>query len=146
MFRPYLKRASYYETDQMGVVHHSNFIRWFEDSRIDYLDQAGFTYKRMEELDAMLPVMEVTCKYKKSVRFSDDVYITTKIVGFNGFRMDLEYQVIDAHTLEICATGTSLHCFFSHEMKPLRTKKSHPEIYEVFSSRCGLDMYEIKPL
>lgn len=145
-FVPFLKTVSYYETDMMGVVHHSNFIRWFEDSRIDYLTQAGFPYKRMEDLDAMLPVMEVGCKYRKSVKFGDCVYVTTKIVGFNGFRLDLEYEVLDAQTLELCATGTSQHCFFTHDMKPVRTKRTHPEIYKVFASRCGEDMYKLVPL
>ena len=45
MIRPYLHNAKYYETDQMGIIHHSNYIRWFEEARIDYMNQIGLTYK-----------------------------------------------------------------------------------------------------
>ena len=51
MIRPYLHNAKYYETDQMGIIHHSNYIRWFEEARIDYMNQIGLTYKKMEEAD-----------------------------------------------------------------------------------------------
>lgn len=46
MIRPYLHNAKYYETDQMGIIHHSNYIRWFEEARIDYMNQIGLTYKK----------------------------------------------------------------------------------------------------
>ena len=47
---PYEHKVQYYETDQMGIVHHSNYIRWFEEARVDFLDQVDMSYARMEEL------------------------------------------------------------------------------------------------
>lgn len=49
MIKPYQHLAKYYETDQMGIIHHSNYIRWFEEARIDYMNQIGLTYNRVGE-------------------------------------------------------------------------------------------------
>ena len=53
----YEHRVSYYETDQMGIVHHSNYIRWFEDARVDFLEKVGFSYAKMEEIGIMIVVL-----------------------------------------------------------------------------------------
>ena len=58
---PYIHKVDFYETDQMGVVHHSNYIRWFETARIDALDQAGLTYAKMEEDGHYLPYKHKCC-------------------------------------------------------------------------------------
>ncbi|MFQ7173111.1 MAG: acyl-CoA thioesterase [Thomasclavelia ramosa] len=60
MIRPYLHNAKYYETDRMGIIHHSNYIRWFEEARIDYMNQIGLTYKKMEEEGIISPVLSIS--------------------------------------------------------------------------------------
>ena len=62
--RPYEHTAQYYETDQMGIIHHSNYIRWMEEARMDLMDQMGFSYKAMEEMEIISPVLSVNCEYK----------------------------------------------------------------------------------
>ena len=62
--RVYEHKVQYYETDQMGIVHHSNYIRWFEEARVDVLDQIGIGYKKMEEAGVISPVLEVHAAYK----------------------------------------------------------------------------------
>ena len=57
-------KVQYYETDGMGIVHHSNYIRWFEEARVDLLEQLGFGYDRIEEAGYSGPVLEVSCQYK----------------------------------------------------------------------------------
>lgn len=52
---PYERTAHYYETDRMGIIHHSNYIRWFEETRIHYLDKAGYPYSEMEKDGVMIP-------------------------------------------------------------------------------------------
>ena len=69
--QPYIREAKYYETDQMGIIHHSNYIRWMEEARIDLLDQIGYPYSRFEEMGYMSPVLHADCEYKKSVKFDD---------------------------------------------------------------------------
>ena len=95
---PYERKAFYYETDQMGVIHHSNYIRWFEEARVDFLEKAGFSYKRMEDMGVMIPVLGASCEYKNAVRFSDTVIIVPKIKEFNGFKMTVTYRVIRKRT------------------------------------------------
>ena len=66
--QPYQHIAQYYETDQMGIIHHSNYIRWFEESRIDYLKQIGLPYEDMEKNGMISPVLEVSCQYMKMMK------------------------------------------------------------------------------
>lgn len=138
---PYERKAFYYETDQMGVIHHSNYIRWFEEARVDFLEKAGFSYKRMEDMGVMIPVLGASCEYKNAVRFSDTVIIVPKIQEFNGFKMTVSYRVIRKEDNLLMAVGETKHCFSNKEMRPIRTKKDYPEIFEVFNSVIGVDFY-----
>ena len=123
-------RAQYYETDQMGIVHHSNYIRWFEESRVEFLDKIGYSYKKLEEDGIISPVLEITCKYKSMVHFGDDVIITPTIKEFNGVRLTIYYEIIEACTKELRSFGTSSHCFLGIDGLPLRMKKDHFELYK----------------
>ena len=69
------RKANYYETDQMGIVHHSNYIRWFEEARLYYMEAIGLPYELMEEAGIFIPVLGVSCDYKVSVRFAETVCI-----------------------------------------------------------------------
>jgi acyl-CoA thioester hydrolase len=129
----YTRQAFYYETDQMGVIHHSNYIRWFEEARVYFLEQIGFGYDKMEALGILSPVLGITCEYKNSVRFNDTVLIYPKIEFFNGIKMTISYKVLDAKTNQIMATGESKHCFVSPDFKPIRMKKDYTEIYNIIS-------------
>ena len=60
----YIHKVQNYETDQMGIVHHSNYIRWFEEARTAYLEEAGAGYKGMEEAGIISPVVSVACRYQ----------------------------------------------------------------------------------
>lgn len=120
---PYLHRANYYETDQMGLIHHSNYIRWMEEARIDFLEQIGWGYRELEEHGLMIPVTAVSCQYKSPVKFGDTVRISVKITNYQGVRLSLEYQITDDKTGRLCAVGSSSHCFCNQNGRPLRLKK-----------------------
>ncbi len=64
-FRPYKHKAQYYATDTMKIVHHSNYIRWMEEARVDMLEQMGLGYDVMEQAGVLSPVVSVECEYKK---------------------------------------------------------------------------------
>lgn len=129
----YERSPFYYETDRMNVIHHSNYIRWFEEARIDYMKKIGFPYDKMEAIGIMMPVLSAECKYRSSVRFGDTVIIHTSITSFNGFKMEIHYKVNDKLTNELRASGSTSHCFTDMNMKPVRINKTYPEIYEAFS-------------
>ena len=75
----YTHRIAYYETDRMGVAHHSNYIRWMEEARVDFLERIGWPYGKMEELGVLSPVIAVNCEYKKSTTFDDLVSIRVTV-------------------------------------------------------------------
>lgn len=127
---PYGREVFYYETDQMQIVHHSNYIRWFEETRIAVLRQIGIPYDEMERQGFLIPVLDVSCHYQVAFRFGDAFEIVPKIDKFNGLRMHLTYEVYDAKTKKLRATGESSHCFTDQNLVPLRMKKEHPDIYE----------------
>lgn len=68
---PYCRNIYYYETDRMDVVSHTNYIRWMEEARIDFMKKIGIPYHEIEKSGFMLPVLEVECKYKKSLTYGD---------------------------------------------------------------------------
>ena len=68
-FAPYVRRAFYYETDKMAIVHHSNYIRWFEESRIDFMRRAGLDCAMLEGEGILMPVTGVEAKYRSSIFF-----------------------------------------------------------------------------
>ena len=82
--RPYEHHAKYYETDQMGIIHHSNYVKWMEEARMDLMDQMGLSYKQMEEMEIISPVLSIAVEYHSMVHFDDTVVIQTKLVKYNG--------------------------------------------------------------
>lgn len=130
--KPYIHHAKYYETDQMGIVHHSNYIRWMEEARMDVMSQFGISYRDMEEQGVISPVVSVSCQYKSMVHFDDTVKIQVKVLKYNGVRLDLEYEVTDNDSGELRTKGTSTHCFLDKEGHVISLKHDHPEIDERF--------------
>ncbi len=139
----YEHRVSYYETDRMGIVHHSNYIRWFEDARVDFLEQVGFSYDKMEDMGIMIIVLGASCEYKSSARFGDRVVIIPKISEYNGFKMTVTYEVLNRSDGTLLATGETRHCFTDLDLKPVRVKRDHPDIYKVFADFTGVDIREL---
>ena len=130
----YQHKVQYYETDMMSIVHHSNYIRWFEEARMDFLEQAGYSYKRFEDEGIISPVLEITAKYRSMVRFGDIVNIEVHMRSFTGLKFGLEYIISDSITGEVRVTGTSEHCLLDKMHKPVRLKKINPELYALLES------------
>ena len=128
----YEHKAQYYETDQMGIIHHSNYIRWFEEARTDLLDSIGFGYDQMEESGIIIPVLSVHCDYKSMVYYNQTVYIIPTVDFFNGIKLTISYQVIDKLSGELKATGISNHCFLNAQHRPVSLKKVNQSIYDLF--------------
>lgn len=142
MSHDYIHHAQYYETDQMGCVHHSNYIRWMEEARIHMLELVGCGYKSMEAEGVMIPVLGVSCQYKSMVHFDDQVRICVWLKEYNGIRMTIGYEMRDAATGELRTLGESSHCFLTKEGRPLSLKRSHPSWDQLFS---GLLEHNPKP-
>ncbi len=134
----YEHQAQYYETDQMGIIHHSNYIRWMESARIWWMQQNGIDYAKMEEQGVISPVLEVSCQYKSMVHFGDWVLIKVGIESYNGIRLVLSYRIEDKKSGELRTVGTSQHCFLDRSGRPISLKKSYPMYDKAF--RNGLEV------
>lgn len=131
-FDPYEKKAQYYETDSMGIIHHSNYIRWFEEARVDLMEKMGMGYDLMEQDGIVSPVLGVTCEYKSPVKFGDVVLITCMIKAYNGVKMLVEYSITDKKTGEIKCVGKTEHCFLNIQGRPISLKRNFKEFDEIF--------------
>lgn len=128
--KSYLHKVQYYETDKMGITHHSNYIRWMEEARIDFLSQIGISYAKLESEGIISPVLAVDCRYKRSTTFSDTISIDVKVKEFKGVRLVLEYTMKNAADDSLVLTGTTEHCFLNMESRPVNMKKEFPEIFQ----------------
>ena len=112
----------------MGIIHHSNYIRWMEEARLDLMEQIGLPYKEMEGMAVISPVLSVSCEYHSMVHFDDTVVIETRIIKYNGIKMELEYRMTDKETGELRTTAKSAHCFLNRAGRPISLKRSYPEL------------------
>lgn len=128
----YTHKVQYYETDQMGIAHHSNYIRWFEEARTDYMEQLGMGYSEMEKHGIVSPVLGVDATYLRMARFGDTVTIKTKITSYNGIKLSVEYEVYNQETGLINCKGTTHHCFLNKLGRPISLKKDLIEFHNMF--------------
>ena len=128
----YERTINYYETDKMGVVHHSNYIRFLEEARCTLLNELGYSYGRIEDEGVMIPVLEVDCKYKYHVTAFDTILIDLKIVEFNGVKMKVKYTITNKANGNLVMEAETKHCFTNTNLRPINTKKEHKDIYDVF--------------
>ena len=135
----YERMINYYETDKMGVVHHSNYIRFLEEARCHMLNRLGYSYGRIEDEGVMIPVLEVNCKYKYPVTAFDTIVIDLKIVEFNGVKMTVKYIITNKSSGNLVMEAETKHCFTNNDLKPINTKKEHKDIYDVFYSQLEVE-------
>lgn len=130
----YERRINYYETDKMGIVHHSNYIRFLEEARCYMLDEMGIPYSHFEEQKIMIPVLGVNCSFKQHVTFDDIIVIKPYIKDFNGVRLTVGYNVTNKANGITVLTGETKHCFTDTNLKLIRLQKSFPYIYDKFNN------------
>ncbi|CAN5628187.1 thioesterase family protein [soil metagenome] len=111
-------RVRYAETDQMGIVHHSNYLVWFEAGRSDLCRARGFSYKEMEEQDnALMVVAETYCRYKSPAYYEDVLTIRTKVIEMRSRSLRFYYEVYRAADDTLIAEGETLHVITDKDKK-----------------------------
>lgn len=123
----YLRKAQYHETDQMGIIHHANYVKWMEEARVEFLSRIGMGYKEIEERGVQSPVTEISVQYKKSIRFEDVIKIHVFIKKYNGVRLELGYQFVNHFDGSVCTIANSKHCFITKQ-GIVSLKKEIPEL------------------
>ncbi|MFT9486377.1 acyl-CoA thioesterase [Tepidibacillus infernus] len=127
-------RVRYQETDQMGVVYHANYFVWFEVARTEMIKKFGISYKKLEEKGLLLPVFDVSCKYKVAAKYDDDLLIQARLKAYSSLRMTFEYQVIRVTDERLLAIGETSHVWIDKNFKPVRLEKVAPEIHQTLIS------------
>ena len=103
-------RVRYAETDQMGIVHHANFLVWFETGRSELCRSCGFSYKQMEEQDnALMVVAESYCRYKSPAYYEDVLTIRTKVIEVRSRSLRFFYEIHRSSDDMLIAEGETLH-------------------------------------
>jgi acyl-CoA thioester hydrolase len=119
----------------MGVIHHSNYVHWFEEARIWLLEQIGFPYEKVESMGITFAVLSLSCEYKSPVHFGDVVNVLPEVTECESSRMAIRYRVTDGPTGAVRTLGETRHYFFRKEdARPVSLKKAIPELYEIFRS------------
>lgn len=108
-------RVRYAETDQMGVVYHSNYLIWFEVGRAELLRELGLAYTLFEEQGLAAAVVEATCRYRRPVLYDDDLIIETNLESFSSRKLRFTYKVLRDGIL--LAEGKTLHVFVDRKGK-----------------------------
>lgn len=133
----YKHRVHYYETDKMGIVHHSNYVRWLEEARVYSMEKMGYSFKRLEAEKIYSPVLFYNVEIKHSTTFDDIVEIVTRVKAYNGVRLEMEYEIKLGDN--IVATAITKHCFTNESGLPLRLSKAVPELDKKFRSELERD-------
>ena len=131
---PYRHTVQYYETDKMGITHHSNYIRFMEEARINFLRRIGWPFEEMERQGVISPVVDVSCAYKKTTTFADEIEITVRVAEVTKVRFAMEYTMTVRDTV-VC-TAKSSHCFTSAGGRPVSIEKQCPGFYAALREQC----------
>ena len=131
--KKYTHLVQYYETDKMGITHHSNYIRWMEEARVDFLKNIGWDYSKLEEMGIMSPVIAVNCRYKLSTTFEEMINIEINVAEYNGAKLTLKYIMTNPEGKTVCE-AVSEHCFVNSSGKLIRMKKEYPDFHNLLTS------------
>ena len=119
-------RVRYAETDQMGVVYHSNYLIWFEVGRVELIRQMGLDYKRMEiEEGCGIAVVEATCRYKAPARYDDVLVVKTRITGARGSVVKFGYAIERAEDGVLLCEGSTTHVVVGRDMRKTAMPKRY---------------------
>ena len=128
----YTHKVNYYETDKMGITHHSNYIRFMEEARVDFLSQIGFPFDKIEEEGIISPVIRVEYSYRKTTTFADVISIKVEVDKLSPVKLCLKYEL--TCNGEVCGIGKSEHCFLNQEGRPVIVEQEKPEFFNALKN------------
>ena len=126
------ERVRFVETDLMGVVHHSNYFRWFEMGRVEYMRQAGVLLTDVLNDGIIFPIRDVNCRYHSSSRFDDTIRIETTLKELSPVKMVFSYRVVKEADDVLLATGETVNVFTDRTGKIIRFPGKYYEKLKAF--------------
>jgi len=127
-------RVRYAETDQMGVVYHSNYLIWLEIGRVELLRSRGVEYKQMETVDdCHIVVVDVHCRYQKSARYDEVLRIRTRIAEARSRSVTFQYEIWRDADTQLLATGETRHVICGKDGRPKHLPEKYRQLFTVAS-------------
>lgn len=123
----YVHRVNYYETDKMGITHHSNYLRWMEEARLDFLKSIGYGMRKFEAEGVTSPVASIECQYKRPTTFDDEIAVEVWVEKYNGVKLVFGYSMTNPATGTLVFTAKSTHCFLGEDARPVAVKRRFPD-------------------
>lgn len=131
-------RVRYAETDQMGVVYHSNHLIWFEVGRVELMRQMGLAYRDMERDDGLfIAVAEAKCRYRAPVFYDEEVVVRTRLKTVRKSVIVFGYELTRAETGALLAEGETTHVVTNTEMKTAYLPQKYLEIFRAAVDHNG---------
>src|SRR4051794_38675958 len=119
-------RVRYAETDQMGVVYHSNYLIWMEMGRVELCRDLGVRYRDMEEQDGILPtVAAAECRFLFPARYDDEILVRTVVARATSRLLEFGYEILNADTERVLATGSTTHVFCGRDLRPCKLPQKY---------------------
>ena len=138
----YKHKVQYYETDKMGIVHHSNYIRWMEEARVDFLEKIGWSYDQLEKVGLVSPVLSLNIDYSHPTYFSDMVSIDVEILELKMSKMRVGYKMTNEEG-KVVAKCESSHGFLLSSGRPAILKRDFPGLYEALLTHLRIEKESI---
>lgn len=123
----YKHEVKYYECDRMGITHHSNYVRFMEEARVDFLDAIGYGFDRIEAEGVVSPVISISCNYKHPTTFKDMIEVEVAISNMQDLKFEFTYTMRCAG--KVVCLGQSTHCFMEND-RPVVIARRLPELYQ----------------
>jgi len=124
-------RVRYVETDQMGVVYHSNYLIWFEVGRVEFLRQLGFTYRDMERDDGCyIAVVDARCRYKAPARYDDQILVRTFVRNMRASLIHFGYEVLREPEMTLLAEGETTHIVTNAQLQRRELPAKYQEAFQ----------------
>ncbi len=121
-------RVRYAETDAMGLAHHSSYVIWMEMGRTEFMRAHGFTYRELEDMGVMMPVLELNVRYKQASYYDDELRISTWVQELSRVRLVLGYEIVRLPEERLLMEGSTMHTFIGRDGRPIRITH-HPEAW-----------------
>ena len=123
-------RVRYAETDQMGVVYHSNHLIWFEVGRVEFLRQLGFSYRDMERDEGrFIAVAEAKCRYRAPVYYDEEVVVRTRLKQVRESVVVFSYELVRAEGEALLAEGETTHIVTDSKMQVVPLPKKYLKVF-----------------
>jgi len=144
-------RVRYQETDRMQVVYHTNYVNWFEIGRTEWIRQAGYAYRDIEEKGLLLPVVHLEANFHRPASYDDWVTVCTRATELTKVRLRFEYRIMLGDLTRngqvrladkqpeglLLASGSTLHGWVNREWKPARLDREAPDVYATLIELAG---------